>query len=252
VMAKNYAEGVKKVRLSVAVYDTYEDVAAVPPPPQPSDNRVTMDRPYWVSFDNTDDKHQRWETASEYCVDAPPIAASSRLVVVTTYQPDRNNVYVFEIQSAPKASAGAAASPTVAESSTSDATQAPAGATQSTSNLLETLKEQKGYLAFLTIVDCAGKNDELANGAFDVLAFSDPTVLRVMPNKKERLGLKKKPEACLAIYNAHVAKQVSNEGDTAKALSLDGKSHSASLDSSLAVIKTTNGTIYPVTEMWRP
>lgn len=243
-LAKNYAEGVQKVRLSFALYDRYEDIPVDGPPPQPSENRVTLDRPYWTSFDGTDDKHQRWEAASEYCVDAPPIAASNRLVVVRTFQPDRTNLYVFEIQGAPTASASAAPPVAAAPAATSEASAKP-----NTKNIVESLEEAKGYLGFLTIVDCAGKKDELASGSFSVLAFSDPTILRVMPNKKERLGLSKKPERCLAIYNAHVAKEVSSDGATLRTTSLDGKSRNVKLDASLPIIEAANGKVYPVGEM---
>jgi hypothetical protein len=257
-LAQNYAASVKRARVSFALYDKYDDIPADGPPPQPSENRVTLDKAYTVPMEDMHGEtvqRPRWKGASEYCVTAPPIAASNRLVVVKSFAPEQTNVYIWEIQGAPEVTnVGTRASRAPAETTTpqvSPASPLSSATTGSTSDILETLKQQKGYLAFLTVVECAGKNDELANGKFDVLAFSDPTVLRVMPDKKERHGLKKKPDVCLAIYNAHVAKRVSREGSSIKATSLDGKTRDVKLDTSLPVIATTNGTIYPVQEMWK-
>jgi hypothetical protein len=125
-----------------------------------------------------------------------------------------------------------------------------------TNNIVDALKAQGGYLAFLTIVECAGKEAELASGKFTVLAFDDETVRKKVKTPKDR---KKFKDNCLKLYNAHIATgalpaSAFKVGEMVEVNTLDGSSHQMKVRDGHRVIEATNGTIYTLDEVlsgWR-
>ena len=125
-----------------------------------------------------------------------------------------------------------------------------------TENIVAALKAQGGYLAFLTIVECAGKEAELASGDFTVLAFDDATVRKMVKTSKDR---KKFKDNCVAIYDAHVATGAQpasafTVGGMVEVNTLDGRSHQMKVREGHRVIEATNGIVYTLDEVlsgWR-
>ena len=125
-----------------------------------------------------------------------------------------------------------------------------------TKNLVDALKAQGGYLAFLTIVECAGKEAELASGSFTVLAFDDEAVRKQVKTAKDR---KKFKDNCVKIYNAHVATgalplSAFKLGEMVEVNTLSGSSNLMKVREGHRVIEATNGIIYTLDEVlsgWR-
>jgi len=125
-----------------------------------------------------------------------------------------------------------------------------------TKNIVDALKAQGGYLAFLTIVECAGKEAELASGSFTVLAFDDATVRKRVKTEKDR---KKFKDNCAKVYNAHVATGAQpasafKVGEMVQVDTLDGTSHGMLVREGHRVIEATNGLVYTLDEVlsgWR-
>lgn len=125
-----------------------------------------------------------------------------------------------------------------------------------TKNIVEALKAQGGYLAFLTIVECAGKEAELASGSFTVLAFDDDAVRKKVKTKKDRDKFK---DNCVKVYNAHVAAgalpaSAFTVGQRVEVNTLAGSSNQMTVREGHRVIEATNGIIYTLDEVlsgWR-
>ncbi len=125
-----------------------------------------------------------------------------------------------------------------------------------TNNIVDAMKAQGGYLAFLTIVECAGKEAELASGDFTVLAFDDDTVRKKVKTAKDR---KKFKDNCVTIYNAHVAAGAQpasafTVGQRVEVNMLDGTSNQMKVREGHRVIAATNGIVYTLDEVlsgWR-
>jgi hypothetical protein len=159
---------------------------------------------------------------------------------------------------------GGAGAVTPPESETPSAPSAPPDSSTSTQpsvaagtkNIVGAMKAQGGYLAFLTIVECAGKEAELASGNFTVLAFDDETVRKKVKSDKDR---KKFKDNCVKIYNAHVATDALpasafKVGEMVEVHTLDGTSHLMKVREGHRVIEATNGMIYTLDEVlsgWR-
>jgi len=125
-----------------------------------------------------------------------------------------------------------------------------------TKNIVDALKAQGGYLAFLTIVECASKEAELASGNFTVLAFDDEAVRKKIKSEKDRQKFK---DNCVKIYNAHVASgalppSAFKAGERVEVNTLNGTSNQMTVREGHRVIEATNGIIYTLDDVlsgWR-
>ncbi len=125
-----------------------------------------------------------------------------------------------------------------------------------TDSIVDAMKKQGNYLAFLTIVECAGKEEELSGGDFTVLAFDDDAIRKMNLSTRDK---KKFKENCAAVYDAHVSTgslpvAAFTVGATIEVNTRDGKSHQMKIREGHRVIEATNGVVYSVDEVladWR-
>ena len=254
-------EIVKQARVVFGAYDALEAIPQDwPAPTTSSRNRITKKEKRVEKYqDGEGDWHDYHviDFEMEFCGPAPAVSPSTRVVTLMGYgaTPEKNSLYAWKIEGTPQARdstpAPVAAPASPGPSTGAIGTVAGSASVVSKRSIPVAMKDQGGYLGFLSIVDCAKKYNELNGGKLSVLAFTDPTIMKLLPDQKARTALKERG-TCSAIYSAHVATQVSNEGGVLKAVTLDGQTREVSLDPSVPIIEAKNGTIYPVQALWRP